>query len=181
MNYYRLDKKIKCNSRENGVALWMSGCTAGCEECSCPEIQNFSLGTSFTKQTMIEILEALTQTDIKRFVIKGGNPLDLLNIHTTYDICRNVKSARPDIDVWIYTNSFMSVNVFKDYKPVSGAFGGYYNALREVVRGCDYIVDRTCSEADKGTFLGRKFLSNQRLIDVKNTIKTGKIQLLEEK
>lgn len=86
------------------TSVFVSGCNIHCPGCHNKELQDFNYGTELTDATIKQIIELLTENGIKRGLsILGGEPLDPANIDGVMRICRAVKEALPDTDIWLWT------------------------------------------------------------------------------
>lgn len=57
-----------------------------------------------TEATIDQIIELLTENGVKRGLsILGGEPLDPANIDEVTYLCRRVKEALPDTNIWLWT------------------------------------------------------------------------------
>ena len=90
----------------------------------------------------------------------GGDPLHEANIKEITDLAREVKEKYPDKTIWLYTGS-----VWDEIKDL------------DVFDYVDVLVDGEFVEEKKDSTLHWKGSSNQMVIDVKNTKKTGEIVL----
>ncbi len=99
---------------------------------------------------------------IKGITFSGGDPLAPENLTDVLDICYRIKRKFGDTkDIWMYT-------------------GYTYENLSDTQRGCvndyaDVLVDgRFIADLKDITLLFRGS-SNQRLIDIKRTVKEGEV------
>ena len=161
MNYGKINTTDIANGTGVRVSLFVSGCRIRCPGCFNPEAQNFAYGEVFTLDTMGEILNALEPKHIEGLTILGGEPLDEMNRITVLYIVQEVKRICPDKTIWIYT--------------------GYpYDRVKnlDIMRYIDVLVDGAFMEKYKDISLKFKGSANQRVIDVRETRKTGKIVLM---
>ena len=160
MNYGRLNKTDIANGPGVRVSLFVSGCRNRCKGCFQPETWDFNYGEEFTLKTFIEIDNALDPDYIDGLTILGGDPMEPENIEIVTALCESVKTTQPDKSIWIYT-------------------GYLYEDLRglEIMRYIDVLVDGPFIESKKDISLQFKGSSNQRIIDVKKTRRSGTITL----
>lgn len=158
MYYGKIKKTDIANGTGVRVSLFVSGCRNRCKGCFNPETWDFYYGNKFTEGTISEIVEALAPSYISGLTILGGEPLDRDNIDTVTTLCRIVKKHFPNKTIWLYTGYEYS-RIF-DLK---------------ILDYLDVLVDGRYEEDKKDISLVFRGSSNQRIIDVPETIKTGKI------
>ena len=160
MNYGRLNKNDIANGTGVRVSLFVSGCRNRCKGCFNPETWDFNYGEPFTLKTFFEIEDALDQKHIDGLTILGGDPFEPENIETVTAICRAVKTYCPGKTIWIYTGY-----LFEDFKD------------NEIMRYIDVLVDGPFIESKKDISLQFRGSSNQRIIDVPESLKSGEVKL----
>ena len=163
MYYGRINKTDTANGTGVRVSLFVSGCRNRCKGCFQPETWDFNYGEEFTLKTFIEIDNALDPDYIDGLTILGGDPFEPENIEIVTAICESLKSTQPDKTIWIYTG----------YK---------YEKLKdlEIMRYIDVLVDGPFIEGLKDISLQFRGSSNQRIINIPATRRSGKIILWEE-
>ena len=68
-----------------------------------------------TEATIQQVIELLTENGIKRKLsILGGEPLDPANIQGVTQLCRAVKEALPDTEIWVWTGYSFTEKKFCD-------------------------------------------------------------------
>ncbi len=169
MNY----AKIKTHDVANGpgvrVSLFVSGCTHRCPGCFNAEAWDFSYGEPFGAETEEKILCALAPDYIKGFSLLGGEPLENQNRAALAPLLEKIKKAYPEKTVWCYTGYDFETDVrgrWKDDPDMSG-----------MLKNIDIIVDGKFVEALKSPALRFRGSANQRIIDVKKSLKAGEVVL----
>lgn len=162
MNYGRINKTDIANGPGVRVSLFVSGCRNRCKGCFQPETWNFNYGKEFTLETLLEIGDALNNDYIDGFTILGGDPFEPENIDTVTAICETIKILYPGKSIWIYTGY-----LYEDFKN------------REIMRYIDVLVDGPFIEELKDISLQFKGSTNQRIIDVPESLRSGEVKLLE--
>ena len=159
--------KIRKMDISNGpgvrVSIFMQGCTFNCKNCFNPETHDFNGGKEFTDDTINEILSLASNSYIVGLSILGGEPLHNKNIEATTKLAKVFKEKYPDKSIWIWTGFN-----FEDYV-----------MDKEITKYADFIVDGQFEEENKNPKLLYSGSSNQRVINVKKTMKKGKV--VEEK
>ena len=144
------------------VSLFVQGCSFNCPGCFNPGTQDFEGGQEFTSQSLDAILAIADPKHISGLSILGGEPLHPRNRSEVLKLARKFKEVYPDKTVWLWTG-YQIEDVFEDL----------------VESEIDVIVDGRFVEALKDLRLKYRGSSNQRVIDLKETIKTGDIILYE--
>jgi anaerobic ribonucleoside-triphosphate reductase activating protein len=144
------------------VSIFVQGCTFNCPGCFNTVARDFEGGKEFTEQTMELLLELAKPGHISGISLLGGEPLHPKNRSDTLKIVRKFKEAYPEKTVWLWTG-YLLEEVFEDL----------------VDSEIDVIVDGRFVEELKDLRLKYCGSSNQRVIDLKETIKTGDIILYE--
>ena len=168
MNYLGIDKSSISNGSGVRVVLWVSGCTLHCKGCQNPESWDFNAGKLFDEKAKQELFDALKKPYIKGITISGGNPLEAKNVLYVYNLIEDIKNNFPTKDIWLYTGWSLSIN---DISPP------YENKTIEnkLFAICDVIVDGPYIEKQRDITLKFRGSKNQRLIDVKETLRQNKI------
>ncbi|MCR4616964.1 MAG: anaerobic ribonucleoside-triphosphate reductase activating protein [Lachnospiraceae bacterium] len=191
---------IKKNDIANGpgvrVNLFVSGCTHKCEECFNADTWDFKYGQEYTKKQTDEILEALKPEYVAGMTFLGGEPMECANRGVVLDLSRQIKSLYPYKTIWIYSGYLVEElmaragiwtpdkvptydevprnRVLPDYEPAPDAA-----SLAELLKLTDVIVDGEFMKEKKNLRLKFRGSENQRIIDMKETIKSGKIVLAD--
>lgn len=164
MNYGRINKTDIANGPGVRVSLFVSGCRNRCKGCFNPETWDFNYGEKFTFKTFVEIDNALDPNYIKGLTILGGDPFEPENIEMVTAICKAVRYTNPGKSIWIYTGYTYEYVSLK--KP-------------EILDYIDVLVDGPFIESKKDISLKFRGSSNQRIIDVYKTRRSGTIKLWE--
>lgn len=157
--------KIKSNDIANGlgvtVSLWTQGCPHHCKGCFNKETWDFSKGKIFTEEDKKYILELLDKNNVKRDLsILGGEPLCEQNLEGVKDLCKYIKAVRPATQIYIWTG----------YEIES-----FTKSQKEILEHIDFLIDGKFIEAQKDITLKLRGSKNQRVIDIKKTLKNKKI------
>lgn len=160
MNYAQIRKYDVANGTGVRTTLFVSGCTHNCPSCFNEEYQNFKYGNEFTEETEQQILEHLSDPNVKGLSILGGEPFQQ-NVWTLYKLVRAVKE-RTGKNIWIWTG-YKFEEIPKQY--------------RLVLEYIDVLVDGRFVQELKSAKLQFRGSSNQRVIDVHKTLQTGQVVL----
>lgn len=157
--YNKIRKMDISNGPGVRVSVFMQGCTFNCKNCFNPETHDFNGGKEFTDDTVNEILNLCNNSYIVGLSILGGEPLHNKNIDASTKLAKAFKEKYPDKSVWIWTGFN-----FEDYV-----------MDKEITKYADFIVDGQFEEDNKNPKLLYSGSSNQRVINVKKTMKKGKV------
>lgn len=178
MNYLGIDKSSISNGPGVRVVLWVAGCSIRCKGCQNPESWDFCAGRLFDEDVKKELFEALNKPYIRGISISGGHPLELKNLPYVYSIVQEIKMKYPEKDVWLYTGFDLTIADFtKQTRFNLDQRQGKY--LPMVLQSCDVVVDGPYVEEQRDITLKFRGSKNQRLIDVKETLKQNKIVTIQ--
>jgi anaerobic ribonucleoside-triphosphate reductase activating protein len=144
------------------VSLFIQGCSFNCPGCFNTIARDFDGGKEFTAQTLEAIFALAEPSHISGLSILGGEPLHPRNREDTLKLAREFKKKYPDKTVWLWTG-YLLEEVFEDL----------------VDSGIDVVVDGRFIEEQKDLRLKYRGSANQRVIDLKETIRTGDLILYE--
>lgn len=177
MNYIKITKHDIANGPGVRVVLWVSGCRLHCKNCQNPQSWDFNAGNIFDEAVKQELFGALDKPYIKGITFSGGHPLEYQNLPDVYDLIKEIKTKFPNKDIWLYTGYTLSISDFDttiDCGWDNAAIRNYILAM------CDVVVDGPYIEEQRDITLAFRGSKNQRLIDVKETLKQGKVVVLNE-
>ena len=167
MNYGEIKKYDIANGEGVRVSLFVSGCTHQCKGCFNHEMWDFRFGKHFTEDTENEILEALNQTFISGFSLLGGEPFEPQNQEVLLPFLRKVKERYPQKNIWCYTGYTLEEDLLSESR-------ARCQHTDEMLSLIDVLVDGEFKEELKDITLAFRGSSNQRIIDVKESLKQGK-------
>ena len=142
----------------------MQGCSFNCKNCFNPETHDFCGGKEFTSETIDKILGLCENDTIEGLSILGGEPLHPNNIEATTKLSKAFKAKFPNKDLWIWSGFSFE----KDLRD------------KEVVNYADVIVDGRYKDEERNPALKWKGSANQRVIDIKRTLKDNAVTLYEQ-
>lgn len=164
MNYIDIKKNDIANGEGIRVSLFVSGCTHKCKGCFNTKAWDFNSGETFTNETLNEIIEALKPNYIKGLSLLGGEPFEIENVNPLIEIVKKIKKEYPKKDIWAYSG-YTYEELIKN------------NEKKELINLIDVLVDGKFILELKNPSLAFRGSSNQRIIDIKKTIKKGCIVL----
>ena len=170
MNYCGIKKCDIANGIGTRVTLFVSGCTRHCKGCFQPETWDFSYGEKFTAEKEKEILDLLKPRYIHGLTLLGGEPFEPENQRVLVNFLEKVRTRYPEKTVWCYTGYLLDEELLKP----SRARCEVTDKMLDMI---DVLVDGEFQEDKKNISLQFCGSENQRIIDVKNTLREGKIVL----
>lgn len=173
MNYADIKRVDVANGPGVRVSLFVSGCTHHCKGCFNEETWDFNFGKPFTDVEADYILKLLEPDYIKGFTILGGEPFEFSNQKGLLPLLRRVRATYPDKDIWCFTGYLFDDDI-RDKMMLNWA------ETREMLEYIDYLVDGEFVEEKKDLKLRFKGSANQRIIDVKKSLKNNTVILWEE-
>jgi anaerobic ribonucleoside-triphosphate reductase activating protein len=152
MRYAKIANYDVANGSGLRTTLFVQGCPHHCKGCFNPNTWDFDGGMEYTEETTREIIQLLNKPGIKGLSVLGGEPL--AQGKELYDILKRIKTAMPDIDIWMWTGY-----IYEELDPVQ----------KEIVSLVDVLVDGPFIEDKKDIRLKFRGSSNQRIIDIRKT------------
>ncbi len=172
MNYHQIIISDTANGTGLRVSLFVSGCRNNCPECHNKAGQNFNFGKPFTQETIEEILNQFRMVPVyDGLTILGGDPMEPENTYEVYALIRRFKTEFPDKTVWLYTG-YNFEDLIEGGKRMTTETEG-------VIQNCDVIVDGRFDIKLKDVRLNYRGSSNQRIIDVKESLKKKEVVTLD--
>ena len=174
MNYCNIKYFDIADGEGVRTTLFVSGCTNRCEGCFQPETWDFGYGKEFTKETENEILKSLEPYYVNGLTLLGGEPFEPKNQPTLVGLLRRVRKKFPDKNVWCFTGFTLDGELTKE--------GAYPRTEHtdEMLSLIDVLVDGRFVNSLKDISLRFRGSSNQRVIDLNETRRIGKIVLYME-
>ena len=160
MRYHNITKDDMLNGDGLRVVLWVAGCNHCCKGCHNPVTWDPNGGLEFDDASKKEIFDELEKSYISGITFSGGGPLHMSNAYEVTELAKEIKEKFPKKTVWLYTGA-----LWEETKRM------------ELINYVDVLVDGEFECDKKDANLHWKGSSNQRVIDVKETLKTGNIVL----
>lgn len=145
------------------TAVFFSGCRRLCKGCHNPEAQSFDYGKEYTLKDVENIITLSRNVGDSGITLTGGHPLEPENYEFAQELVKQAKEM--NMNVWLYTGY-----VFEQI-PIM---------YMDLISMCDVVVDGPFIEhlkSDKCLYRGS---TNQRLIDIQQTLDRGEIILWKE-
>lgn len=171
MNYGSLRGTDIANGEGVRVTLFVSGCTHHCKNCFNPETWNFCYGKPFTKEVEDEVIKLLEPDYIQGLTLLGGEPMEPQNQEALLPLVKRVREVYGNKkNIWCYTGYVLD-------RDLLGESRAKCEHTRELLENLDVLVDGPFVEDLKNLTLKFRGSSNQRIINVPETLKTNNIVL----
>jgi anaerobic ribonucleoside-triphosphate reductase activating protein len=157
MNYGKIKPIDIANGEGVRVSVFVSGCPHHCKGCFNQELWDYDAGQKFDCDTIEEILKLCNRYYVAGLSLLGGEPLDPHNLSTLNLLCSTFKKCFPQKDIWCYTGY-----KWEDVKQLY------------IMKYIDVLVDGKFVQNLADPRLKFRGSSNQRIIDVKKSLETGK-------
>lgn len=172
MHYADIKKVDIANGPGVRVSLFVSGCRHHCKGCFNEQAWDFNYGKEFTDDTINQIIEYMKPDYIEGITLLGGEPFEHENQEGLLKLVKKVKEVYPNKSIWSFTG-------FEFDKDIVDDMCNKYNETKELISYIDVMVDGKFDLDKKVLGLKFKGSSNQRTIDVKESLKNNKVVLYE--
>lgn len=163
MRYNKIRKMDIADGPGVRVSIFLQGCTFNCKNCFNPETHDFNGGEEFTDETIQEVLDLCDKEFITGLSILGGEPMHPKNIKGTIKLAKAFKERYPDKAIWSWSG-FLIDNIVD----------------KEILNYLDVLVDGQYVDELHNPTLKWCGSENQRVIDVKKTLKKGEVVLYKD-
>lgn len=171
VRYVQIRSMDVANGEYLGCSVFFQGCPFHCKGCFNKETWDMEGGKPWTSETTDEVLELVKEEHLKRISFLGGEPMIDRNISLLADLLDKIKDIRADITVWVYSG-YVFESLLERAKSNS--------QILDVMRNIDYLVDGQFKEDLKDFKLRFRGSSNQRILDMKESMK-GMKPVLDER
>ncbi len=163
MRYHNITKDDMLNGDGLRVVLWVAGCSHCCKECHNPITWDPNGGLEFDEAARQEIFTELEKDYINGITFSGGDPLHISNVYDVTELAAEIRKKYPNKTIWLYTGS--------TWEEIENT---------KIVQYVDVLVDGEFEVDKKDVQLHWKGSSNQRVINVPETLRKGEVVLHEE-
>lgn len=171
MNYAGIKYCDIANGTGCRTVLFVSGCRNACKGCFQPQTWDFGYGEPFDEKVQEEVLKSLEPDYITGITVLGGEPFEPENQKELVPFMRKVVARYPNKNVWAFTGYIYDKDL------VAGG-RRHTEDTDELLSMIDVLVDGPFQEEKKDITLKFRGSSNQRILDLKETIRTGNITTL---
>lgn len=170
MNYGEIKKTDIANGPGVRVSLFVSGCTHHCRGCFNPETWDFHYGQEFTEETGEQLLTQLKPAFIEGLTLLGGEPMEPSNQRVLLPFLKKVRKRHPQKTIWCYTGYLLDKQLWEES-------AARCEVTDEILSLIDVLVDGEFVEEEKDISLTFRGSRNQRIIDVPESLRQGKVCL----
>jgi anaerobic ribonucleoside-triphosphate reductase activating protein len=172
MNFAGIIKDDVANGIGVRTSIFVSGCNIHCPGCQNKYIQDFNYGREFTDDDLKMLLDSISDDYHAGITILGGEPLDEINIEGVYNIIKAFRKRYNNTKtIWLYTG--YTYEFLKDVESIEDKY------IDLVFNNIDVLIDGPFIQDKRDITLKFRGSSNQRIIDMKKTIETGDIILMD--
>ena len=172
MNYHNIERGSIVNGDGIRVVLWVSGCTHNCKNCQNPQTHDPESGIPFDSAAKEELFSILKDKYISGITFSGGDPLHPSNIAKVVSLILEIRETFPEKTIWVYTGRCIEDLIYN-----ASIVGEYGRLDRLILENIDVLVDGPYIEELSSVEYHWAGSTNQRVIDMKKTLKTGTIYL----
>ncbi|WP_024346089.1 anaerobic ribonucleoside-triphosphate reductase activating protein [Lacrimispora indolis] len=175
MNYHNISYPDMNNGGGLRVCLWLSSCSHHCPKCQNPQTWDCNSGIPFDKAAHDELFEQLSKDYISGVTFTGGDPLHENNLSGVLDLVNEIKHSYPEKTIWLYTGYTWE----EIWESKTEKFKYFKNRILrwEIISMCDVMVDGRYVDELRDISLAWRGSSNQRVINVKESLKQERLVL----
>lgn len=164
MRYHNITYDDMLNGDGLRTVLWLSGCDHACPGCHNPVTWDTGGGIPFDDNARKELFSYLSRDYMSGITLSGGDPLLHANRREVGELVFVIREMFPEKTIWLYTGSLWEEVRSLDFMPL-----------------VDVLVDGPFLQAKADAKLHWKGSSNQRVIDVKATLREQQVVLHRSK
>lgn len=179
MNYAQIRSMDISNGEGIGVSLFVQGCDFHCKNCFNSETWEFSKGQEWNDKTKHQFLKLIEKPFIQRVSILGGEPLHPKNVQNVLKIVDEIRVSYPTKNIWLYTGYTWEQIMHPVITDINSEQLKILQMRKELVNKCDVLIDGRYIDELRDVSLHWRGSSNQRVINVQETLKQNQIVLWE--
>lgn len=160
LKWSAIRKQDIANGPGTRVSIWVQGCNFHCKNCFNPETWDPNAGHVLGPKVLKQFLD-LGNQEIAGYSILGGEPL--LNCKEMLQLVKKIKEIHPNKTIWMWTGY-----LYENLSPEQ----------MEVLKYVDVLIDGRFVDDLKNPNLKFRGSSNQRVINVQQTLKTNVITII---
>lgn len=179
MNYHNITYPDQNNGDGLRIVLWVAGCEHHCTNCQNQQTWSPQSGIPFDKNAMNEILNELKKDYISGITFSGGDPLHPQNVQNVLKIVDKIRVSYPTKNMWLYTGYTWEEIMTPIISDINSKQLKILQIRKELVSKCDVLIDGRYVDELRDVSLHWRGSSNQRVINVQETLKQKQIVLWE--
>lgn len=168
MNYAHIKSLDMADGVGCRTALFVSGCTHHCKGCFNEVAWSFDYGKPFTEEIQDVLMFESNKSFIDGITILGGEPMEPQNQSALLPFLERFRRELPDKTIWIYSGY-----TWEQLHDVNARC--YSDETEQILALIDVLVDGEFVLEKKDITLRFRGSSNQRIIDVPASIKSGEV------
>lgn len=166
MNYAEIKRFDVANAPGISSSIFFSGCKFNCKGCFNELAQSFNYGKPFTKEIEDLFISYLNHPEVVNASILGGEPFQQ-DLDILLNFVKRIKSET-NVNIWMWSG-YLFDDIIKDSKKC------------EILNHIDVLIDGRFILEQRNLSLKYRGSSNQRIINVKESLKQNKVVLYETK
>lgn len=179
MNYHNITYPDQNNGDGLRIVLWVAGCEHHCANCQNQQTWNPQSGIPFDENAMNEIRNELKKDYISGITFSGGDPLHPKNVQNVLKIVYEIRVSYPTKNIWLYTGYTWEQIMHPVITDINSEQLKILQMRKELVSKCDVLIDGRYVDELRDISLHWRGSSNQRVINVQETLKQKQIVLWE--
>jgi len=169
MNYAQVYLCDTANGIGCRTSLFVSGCTHHCKDCFNEQTWPFDYGKPFTNEVQNVLISETNHPYIDGFTILGGEPMELKNQAAVRPFLERIRRELPGKTIWIYSGYNWEELTDENNRRCHSRDTGKILEMTDVLVDGRFIVEK------RDITLRFRGSSNQRIIDVPASLRTGKV------
>lgn len=152
------------------VSFWVQGCPHHCNGCQNPQTWDFDGGYKDNIDSIaLKLKQSLSANGVDRnFSILGGEPLCSENVKDVYKILTEIRLSYPKINIYLWSGY-----LFEELRLHGNEI------VQKVLESIDILIDGRFIESERDVTLKLRGSRNQRIIDVKRSLKEDQVIIVE--
>ena len=172
MNYATIKYYDIANGPGVRTSIFVSGCRHHCPGCFNEVAWDFGYGQPFDKAVRNEIFASCQPDYIAGISLLGGEPFEPENQRELVKLLRRVRDELPEKNIWSFTGFVLDQDLLDGGRK-------HCEVTDEMLSLLDVLVDGPFKEEEKDITLAFRGSRNQRLIDMKKSLKEQEVIELE--
>lgn len=182
MRYSSMRNLDISNGEGVGVSLFVQGCPFHCKNCFNSDTWDFNGGKEWTEETKNKFLELIDRPYIKRVSFLGGECLAEQNLDEVLKLVKQIRISYPEKTIWLYTGFEWDSLVSKICQPTFPDKDfehiiEIHKKRKEIISLCNIVIDGEYIDEQRDITLKWRGSSNQKVIDVKQSLTQNKVVL----
>lgn len=182
MRYSSMRNLDISNGEGVGVSLFVQGCPFHCKNCFNSDTWDFNGGKEWTEETKNKFMELINRPYIKRVSFLGGECLADQNLDEVLKLVKQIHISFPKKTIWLYTGFEWNLLMSKICQPTFPdkdfeRIIEIHKKRKEIISLCNIVIDGEYIDEQRDITLKWRGSSNQRVIDVKQSLTQNKVVL----